>query len=102
MKTELTMLESLEREHSRVFPTDMSEHTLLNVAHSKNCIEALRKQVAMECICKEITKEQEDCFLRIYRCRCPSCNNVWLTACPNEKRCPECGQLLKNSGCAGK
>lgn len=48
MKTELTIEESLKREKERIFPSDMSEHTLLAVSRSRNCIEALKKQIPQE------------------------------------------------------
>nr|DAP98242.1 MAG TPA: PROTEIN/RNA Complex, archaeal, ribosomal, 50S, protein.0A [Caudoviricetes sp.] len=45
MKTELTIEESLKREKGMIFPSDMSERTLLAVSHSRNCIDALKKQI---------------------------------------------------------
>ena len=35
MKTELTIEESLKREKGMIFPSDMSERTLLAVSHSR-------------------------------------------------------------------
>ena len=81
MKTELTMEESLNREKGMIFPQDFSEKTLLSVAHSRNCIEALEKQ---------IVKQPHTCGSY-----CPTCGTIVLvTENPLKKYCEFCGQRL--------
>ena len=86
MKTELTIEESLKREEERIFPSDMSEQTLLAVVHSRNCIEALKKQIPM--------KVEE---IHVDEYFCPACgaqNNCGDICLIGDSYCPECGQAL--------
>lgn len=93
MKTELTMQESLEQEKGRVFPRDFLEETLQAVAHSKNCIAALQKEIPLKL--EYAKKSYEDAFFTIIDCKCPTCGFTWSTFCEKQKRCPDCGQLLE-------
>ncbi len=86
MKTSLTMSESLKREKGMIFPQDFSEGTLLSVAHSKNCVTALTKQVQLSPI-------DDGAFGK-----CPTCNyefNSELISEYNIRCCPSCGQALQ-------
>ena len=87
MKTELTIEESLKREKGKIFPSDMSEHTLLAVAHSYNCIEALQKQIAKK-------PEDERCLIKDRENigLCPSCGEGVNS---NYPYCGHCGQRIK-------
>lgn len=90
MKTELMIRESLERERSAVFPQDMSERTLLAVSHSRNCAEALEKQIPKKFDHRLVSPE--DAYFRVFSCICQACGHKWGTFAENEKRCLECGQ----------
>lgn len=85
MKTELTMEESLKREKGMIFPQDFSEKTLLSVAHSRNCIEALEKQIPMK-----VDEIHVDEYF------CPACGaeNNCEDGVVGDKFCPECGQTI--------
>lgn len=92
MKTELTMEESLKRENGMIFPSDMSEHILLAVAHSRNCIESLKKQIPQK-INEVYQARIEDMPGKyILSGNCPVCGS------PVPKKhwyCWSCGQRLK-------
>lgn len=79
MKTELTIEESLEREKSMIFPSDMSEHTLLAVVHSHNCIRALEKQIPRK-------------IGGVENYACPRCNKIFTRE--TYPYCPWCGQAI--------
>lgn len=85
MKTMLTIEESLRREKGMIFPQDFSEKTVLAVSHSRNCIEALKKQIPM--------KIQE---IHVDEYFCPACGaeNTCNDAIVEDKYCPVCGQAL--------
>lgn len=81
MKTELTMEESLKREKGMIFPQDFSERTLFAVAHSRNCIKALEKQLPQK------PKTNTNFYA------CPSCGvqrSIWQ----KHNHCHDCGQAL--------
>ena len=85
MKTELTIEESLKREKGMIFPQDFSEKTLLAVAHSHNCINALKKQIPI----RPIT------YTGTNRADCPACGaTVRWTQKPWGDWCSNCGQRL--------
>lgn len=91
MKTKLTMKDSLKREKSMIFPQDFSEHTLRAVAHSKNCITALEKQIPKEI--SEIYQARIEEFPGKYILsgNCPVCGS----AVPKKHwYCWSCGQRL--------
>ena len=85
MKTELTIEESLKREKGMIFPQDFSEKTLLAVAHSHNCINALKKQIPI----RPIT------YTGTNRADCPVCGATvrWMEK-PWGDWCSNCGQRL--------
>lgn len=86
MKTELTMEESLKREKGMIFPQDFSEKTLLAVAHSRNCIEALEKQIPM--------KPQEVLLAYGKGYECQNCGNELSVSEFDGVYCHWCGQKL--------
>ena len=85
MKTELTIEESLKREKGMIFPQDFSEKTLLAVAHSHNCINALKKQIPI----RPIT------YTGTNRADCPVCGATvrWMEK-PWGDWCSNCGQRV--------
>lgn len=86
MKTELTMEESLKREKGMIFPQDFSEKTLLAVAHSRNCIEAMEKQIPM--------KPQEVLLSNGKGYECSNCGNELSVSEYDGVYCHWCGQKL--------
>lgn len=93
----LTIEESLKREKGMIFPQDFSEKTVLAVAHSRNCIEALEKRIPREIkrvMCNNCKKESCQGCEEYYN-RCPSCGEG-LDRDSGEvfKYCPKCGQAL--------
>lgn len=93
MKTELTMEESLRREKGMIFPQDFSERTLLAVAHSRNCITALEKQLEKQP--KNIEKITFDGSIRgnFKNGECPCCR-AYVDTDDDPNVCGECGQRL--------
>lgn len=92
-KIELTMEDSLKREKGMIFPQDFSDHTRQAVAHSRNCMTALEKQIAKVpqniknikftgCIREQFKKGD-----------CPRCNS-YVDTDDDFKFCSECGQKL--------
>lgn len=79
------MYQSLEREKSMVFPQDFSEHTVLAVAHSRNCIAALKKQLPNSTVCN--TDEDSR--------TCGGCgSDIDMFINDDYEFCPYCGQKL--------
>ena len=87
MKIELTMEESLRRERGMIFPQDFSERTLLAVAHNRNCVEALEKQIPM--------KPQKVLLTHRKAYECSNCGNELLVDMLNGVYCHWCGQKLE-------
>ena len=86
-----TFEETLEREKHMVFTSDMSERTMKALAHHKNVIKALEKQVPKKPTwkrgwhCDEMTTYSE--------WHCPHCNDFFRV---DEMHlfCPSCGQAI--------
>ena len=89
MKTELTMEESLKREKGMIFPQDFSEKTLLAVAHSRNCIEAMEKQIPKQVgyIVGAFGEKYE----------CPECGSALIDTDLFAGHCKWCGQAIKDN-----
>lgn len=81
MKTGLNDGREFEARKRYDFPTGFFRKTLLAVAHSRNCIEAMEKQ---------IVKQPHTCGSY-----CPTCGTIVLGAeNPLKKYCEFCGQRL--------
>lgn len=90
---ELTMEESLKREKGMIFPQDFSDHTLQAVAHSRNCMVALEKQIAKVPIDIKSIKFTGCIREQFKKGDCPCCGAAVDTD-DDFKYCSECGQKL--------
>lgn len=92
-----TFEETLNHEKGRIFPSDMSERTLKNLAHHDNVIDALEKQIPVKPLNISSVDENDNADVE---CICHSNNN---TAVKRIKKiyCWHCGQCLSWQGVGG-
>ena len=91
MDYNITYEETLEHEKHRVFPSDMSKWTMIALAHHKNVIKALERQVPKSPIFEgDGYSDGEMVYDTWY---CPSCDSRFVDD-EEHDYCPCCGQAI--------